>query len=113
MRRTDVLVLGAGIVGVATALQIQARGRGVVLLDRRGAGEETSFGNAGLIERASIFPYLFPRDVRALAVYAVNGANEARYRLARSALFRALARALLVGERAGARSSPRSLPCGR
>ena len=47
MRRTDVLVLGAGIVGVATALQIQARGRGVVLVDRRGAGEETSFGNAG------------------------------------------------------------------
>ncbi len=81
MRRTDVLVLGAGIVGVATALQIQARGRGVVLVDRRGAGEETSFGNAGLIERASIFPYLFPRDVRALALYAFNGANEARYRL--------------------------------
>ncbi len=81
MRRTDVLVLGAGIVGVATALQIQARGRGVVMVDRRGAGEETSFGNAGLIERASIFPYLFPRDWRALAVYAVNGANEARYRL--------------------------------
>ncbi|WP_374545968.1 NAD(P)/FAD-dependent oxidoreductase [Rhodoblastus sp.] len=81
MRQTDVLVLGAGIVGVAAALQIQARGRGVILVDRRGAGEETSFGNAGLIERASIFPYLFPRDWRALAVYAVNGANEARYHL--------------------------------
>jgi D-lysine oxidase len=81
MRRTDVLVLGAGIVGVATALQIQARGREVILVDRRGAGEETSYGNAGLIERASIFPYLFPRDWRALALYAVNGANEARYHL--------------------------------
>ncbi|MCI4680014.1 FAD-binding oxidoreductase [Rhodoblastus acidophilus] len=81
MRRTEVLVLGAGIVGVATALQIQARGREVVLVDRRGAGEETSYGNAGLIERASIFPYLFPHDWRALALYAVNGANEARYHL--------------------------------
>ena len=80
MLKTDVLVLGAGIVGVASALQIQARGRDVVLVDRRGAGEETSFGNAGLIERASIFPYLFPRDIRALARYAVNGANEAHYR---------------------------------
>jgi D-amino-acid dehydrogenase len=80
MIRTDVLVLGAGIVGVAAALQIQARGREVVLLDRRGPGEETSFGNAGLIERASVFPYLFPRDIKALAVYAVNGANEAHYR---------------------------------
>jgi D-amino-acid dehydrogenase len=81
MQKTDVLVLGAGIVGVATALQIQARGREVMLIDRRGAGEETSYGNAGIIERASIFPYPFPRDWRALAVYAVNGANEARYHL--------------------------------
>ena len=81
MRRVDVLVLGAGIVGVATALHIAARGRGVCLVDRRGAGEETSFGNAGLIERASLFPYLFPREWRPLALYAINGANEARYRL--------------------------------
>ncbi|PPQ27537.1 amino acid dehydrogenase [Rhodoblastus sphagnicola] len=77
--KADVAVLGAGIVGVAAALHLQTRGRDVVLIDRRGAGEETSFGNAGLIERASIFPYLFPRDVKKLAVYAVNGLNEARY----------------------------------
>lgn len=81
MRRTDVIVLGAGIVGVATALQILKKGRSVALVDRRGAGEETSYGNAGLIERASIFPYLFPRDVRKIALYAVNGLNEARYHL--------------------------------
>lgn len=79
MIKTDVAVLGAGIVGVATALQLARRGRGVTLIDRRGAGEETSFGNAGIIERASIFPYLFPRDIAKLAVYAVNGLNEARY----------------------------------
>ena len=30
----DTIVLGAGIVGVSTALQLQARGRNVVLLDR-------------------------------------------------------------------------------
>jgi D-amino-acid dehydrogenase len=82
MRKTDVAVLGAGIVGTATALQIAARGRSVCLIDRRGPGEETSFGNAGLIERASVFPYLFPRNVLALAKYAVYGANEARYHLA-------------------------------
>jgi D-amino-acid dehydrogenase len=79
MMKTDVAVLGAGIVGVAAALHLQTRGRDVVLIDRRGAGEETSFGNAGIIERATIFPYLFPRDVRKLAVYAFNGLNEARY----------------------------------
>jgi len=79
MMRKDVAVLGAGIVGVAAALHLQMRGREVVLIDRRGAGEETSYGNAGIIERATIFPYLFPRDLLKLAVYAVNGLNEARY----------------------------------
>jgi D-amino-acid dehydrogenase len=50
----DVIVLGAGIVGVSSALHLQDRGRRVALVDRRGPGEETSFGNAGLIERSSV-----------------------------------------------------------
>ena len=80
--RTDVVVLGAGIIGVCVALDLQARGRSVILVDRRtGPGEETSFGNAGLIERASIFPYLFPRDWRSFWRYACNNAPEARYHL--------------------------------
>ena len=33
--RTDVIVLGAGIIGVSTALHLQRRGRDVVLVDRR------------------------------------------------------------------------------
>ena len=73
MHSADVAVLGAGMVGVSAALHLQARGRDVVLIDRHGAaGLETSFGNAGLIERASIFPYLFPRDPKKLALYALN-----------------------------------------
>jgi len=77
--RTDVVVLGAGIVGVSIALHLQARGRSVVLLDRRGAGEETSYGNAGLIERASIIPYAFPRELTALMRYGLNQTPEAHY----------------------------------
>ncbi len=61
--RADVIVLGAGMVGVGAALALQARGRDVALIDRRGAaGRETSYGNAGLIERASVELYTFPRD---------------------------------------------------
>ena len=61
--KADVLVLGAGMVGVGAALHLQQRGRDVILVDRHDrAGEETSFGNAGLIECASVFPYMFPRD---------------------------------------------------
>ncbi len=67
--RKDVIVLGAGMVGVSAALHLQKRGRSVVLIDKHGvAGEETSYGNAGIIERATIFPRAFPRDMRALRV---------------------------------------------
>ncbi|MDJ0449506.1 FAD-binding oxidoreductase [Methylocystis sp. JR02] len=81
MQTTDVIVLGAGMVGVSAALSLQARGRAVVMIDRRGAGLETSFGNAGLIERSSIFPYVFPRDPARLVKYALNLLPEAHYHL--------------------------------
>ncbi|MGF6653152.1 glycine/D-amino acid oxidase-like deaminating enzyme [Paraburkholderia youngii] len=68
----DVIVLGAGIVGVSSALHLQDRGRRVALVDRRGPGEETSFGNAGLIESSSVVPYAFPRDLATLLRYARN-----------------------------------------
>lgn len=57
----DALVLGAGVVGVSTALHLLKRGKRVALIDRRGAGEETSYGNSGAIEASSILPYSFPK----------------------------------------------------
>ncbi len=78
--KADVLVLGAGMVGVSAALHLQKRGRDVILVDRHArAGEETSFGNAGLIECASVFPYMFPRDFGDLLRYAMNRAPQVRY----------------------------------
>jgi D-amino-acid dehydrogenase len=77
----DVVVLGAGIVGVSIALHMQKRGRAVALLDRRGAGAETSFGNAGLIQREAVYPYGFPHDFGALARYARNRTIDAHYHL--------------------------------
>src|SRR5690606_23130263 len=53
----DAIVLGAGIIGVSTALQLARKGKRVVLVDRREPGEETSFGNAGLIQREGVVPY--------------------------------------------------------
>lgn len=55
-----VLVLGAGMVGTCTALHLQARGHDVTLVDRRAPGQETSHGNAGLIQREAVEPYPFP-----------------------------------------------------
>ncbi len=54
----------------------------MALIDRHGAaGLETSFGNAGQIERASIFPHLFPRDLAKQIRYALNPSPEAHYHL--------------------------------
>jgi D-amino-acid dehydrogenase len=80
--KADVVVLGAGMVGVSAALHLQQRGRDAILVDRHElAGEETSFGNAGLIESASVFPYMFPRDFAQILQYALNRSPQVRYRL--------------------------------
>jgi D-amino-acid dehydrogenase len=75
----DALVLGAGIVGVSVALHLQKRGRATVLVDRRGAAEETSFGNAGLVQREGVYPYGFPHDFGALFRYGLNRTIDAHY----------------------------------
>jgi D-amino-acid dehydrogenase len=80
--KADIVVLGAGMVGVAAALHLQKRGRDVILLDRHDrAGQETSHGNAGLIECASVFPYMFPRELAQIARSVFNRAPQVRYRV--------------------------------
>jgi D-amino-acid dehydrogenase len=81
--KADVVVLGAGMVGVCAALHLQQRGRDVMLVDRHEhAGEGTSFGNAGLIESASVFPYMFPRDPGQILRTALNLSPAVRYAFA-------------------------------
>jgi D-amino-acid dehydrogenase len=80
MVRTDVIVLGAGMVGTAAALHLAKAGVSVVLVDRRAPGEETSYGNAGIIESNTFFPYPIPKPDRLLAI-ALKQATEANYHL--------------------------------
>ena len=56
----DVTVLGAGIVGICTALSLLERGARVRLIDRSEPGQATSFGNAGVISPYSITPHSGP-----------------------------------------------------
>src|SRR5262249_9339420 len=80
--KADILVLGAGMVGVGAALHLQQRGRDVILIDKHQlAGEETSYGNGGIIESASVFPYMFPRRFGEILYYATNRAPQVRYSL--------------------------------
>ena len=76
----SVMVVGAGIVGLSVALQLQLRGWQVQLWDRQPAGEGTSYGNAGLIQREAVFPQPFPRDIHELWRYAGNRGSRAQYR---------------------------------
>jgi D-amino-acid dehydrogenase len=75
----DTVVLGGGIVGVSIAVHLQKRGRSVALVDRRPPGNETSFGNAGLIQREGVYPYAFPRALSALLKYSRNTSLDVRY----------------------------------
>ena len=57
---TQVLVVGAGIVGVSAALNLQRRGLRVTLADRQAPGEGASFGNAGILVPGAVLPVPVP-----------------------------------------------------
>ncbi|MER8383029.1 FAD-dependent oxidoreductase [Mesorhizobium sp. M1399] len=67
----DIVVVGAGMVGAATALQLQRLGRKVILVDRQPPGSETSYGNAGVISGLNI-QITIPRHPLQLAQLLLN-----------------------------------------
>ena len=78
---SDILVLGAGMVGVSTALALQAAGRDVALIDRKPPGRETSYGNVGIIQSEAVEPYALPRDVASLFRIALGRGNDVNYHI--------------------------------
>lgn len=56
----EIAVLGAGMVGISTALALQERGHQCVVIDRSPPGSETSYGNAGIIQAEAVEPYSLP-----------------------------------------------------
>ncbi|WP_448214254.1 NAD(P)/FAD-dependent oxidoreductase [Colwellia sp. MEBiC06753] len=75
----EIAVLGAGMVGVSIAWHLQKEGYQVTLIDRKPPGNETSFGNAGLIQREAIRPYAFPRSIAKLLKVLPNNQIDIRY----------------------------------
>jgi len=70
--RADVLVLGAGIVGLSVALHLARRGKRVAVVDAGRPGAGTSYGNSGVVTRDSILPLSGPAMLRDLPAYALN-----------------------------------------
>ncbi|AVX05072.1 D-arginine dehydrogenase [Maritalea myrionectae] len=60
----DVIIIGAGIIGLAIAHYVQQTGRKVTLVDRKGVAQEASLGNAGAFALADIFPLASPGIMR-------------------------------------------------
>ncbi|WP_138934640.1 NAD(P)/FAD-dependent oxidoreductase [Roseovarius arcticus] len=59
-----VLVVGAGVVGLSIALEVQSRGLSVRVIDRTGPAAGASAGNAGAFAFADILPLASPRIMR-------------------------------------------------
>lgn len=64
--QTPVTILGAGIVGICTALSLLERGVPVTVIDRGDPGQETSMGNAGVISPWSIIPQAMPGTLKSI-----------------------------------------------
>lgn len=62
--QADVLVIGAGAIGLWTSVKLAERGARVVVLDRDEPGTGASFGNAGLLTPSLSLPLARPGAVR-------------------------------------------------
>ena len=60
MQKPDVVVIGAGVVGLSAAIAAQARGLNVVVFDREGPAAGASAGNAGAFAFTDILPLASP-----------------------------------------------------
>lgn len=58
------IVIGAGIVGVCSALELNRRGWSVTIVDSREPGEGCSFGNAGVLAAQAVVPVAVPGIMR-------------------------------------------------
>ncbi len=80
--KDDVAVLGAGIVGICTALSLAERGVAVRVIDRSEPGQETSYGNAGVISPWSIIPQSLPGLWRRIPALMIGPRRPLHVRLA-------------------------------
>lgn len=68
----NITVIGAGIVGVATACYLRRDGHQVTIVDERPPGEYCSFGNAGILSPGSCVPQAMPGILWKVPRYLVD-----------------------------------------
>ncbi len=58
--RKTIAIVGAGIVGVSTAIELQRDGHDVILIDKAGPAEGASHGNGGVLASCAVVPVTSP-----------------------------------------------------
>ncbi len=77
----EIIVLGAGIVGISTAVHLQKRGNSVLLVDRDEPAMAASFGNAGMLHGEAVMPLPFPRSFDEIIHFGLNQTPALHYHL--------------------------------
>lgn len=67
-----IVIVGAGIVGVSTAIWLLRFGADVTLVDRDAPGQGTSYGNAGVLAACSMVPVTAPGMISKAPGYLAN-----------------------------------------
>ncbi len=80
--KDTITIIGAGAVGISSAIHLQQRGWQVTLVDRREPASETSWGNAGVINPASFVPLNNPDLHSSLGRYLRNDTASLRFKKA-------------------------------
>lgn len=70
--RKHIIIVGAGIIGLACAVRLTNSGHKVTLVDKGEPGKGTSFGNAGHIATEQIHPLASPQTIAALPRYLLD-----------------------------------------
>lgn len=68
--KQDIVVIGAGIIGLATAERLLAQGANVTILERNQAGQESSWAGGGIL--SPLFPWDYSDHVTQLTSYSAK-----------------------------------------
>ena len=75
-----IVVIGAGIVGVSTALWLQKQGKEVILIDKALPGNGASMGNAGLLAQWAMVPVNVPELWKSAPKYLLSNSSPIFFR---------------------------------
>ena len=81
----NILIIGAGIVGICTSIELIKKGYSVTLMDPNKPGSQTSYGNAGVITDSSLMIINNPQLLKSL--FQLIFKNQTSFRYSKSFIF--------------------------